>query len=442
MRSNSLTIFFVTVVLLFAVQHYSIAAPDDFTLFVNNSSTQSGTPVLVPSGSTVYFEILQSSNLPIHVDPTGKGEVGYSLNGTLARFSTAYNAGKYNPVIKVGDKTKTLQLIVDQDKTDIGWLSFVSQVSWPLVAICVLIALYLWKKLRDKIVNINQVDIRGIKLEASDLGSKLTAELDSAINTIERKLPRTIVARNLPSSLSLNIAHDVHILEFLDEIGVHSGNVNVWNAAGNYHFVHNSKKAEDAYKRAIKLDMNHPDGYANLGMLHLKEDIYTAKGYFARALELADQMCIPCIVAHMGMIAIYSSEVDGREYEKFHCEEAKRILEKAVLTDKADFWSLYFLGTCWSYGDQDLDEAIKYTSRALEYAHDFHAARYNLACFYALKNEPQKSIEVLKEINPTRQILVNTFNFDKDTDWNEVAYSHQFKQFCSFMGLERNEHTK
>jgi tetratricopeptide (TPR) repeat protein len=433
MISHSLTIFSVTVVLLFTVfQGYSIAAPNDFTVLINNSPTQSGTPVLVSSDSIVYFEIQQSSNLPIHVDPTGKGDTGYSLNGNLARFSTVYSTGRYNPIIKVGDKTKTLLLIVDEETTDIGWLSFLSQVSWPLFAFSVLIALCFWKKLRDKVVSINQVDIRGVKIEASDLGSRITAALDSAINTIERQLPRTIAARYLPSSLSLDIAHDVHILEFLDDIGAHSGNVNAWNAAGNYHFEHNVAKAEDAYKRAIKLDKNHPDGYANLGLLYLKKDIYTAKRYLTRALELADKTCIPCVVAHIGMVL---TAEEGSMDEKLHCEQAKHILQKAVSTDKTDFWSLYFLGTCWSYGDHDLDKAIEYTYRALDIAHDFHAARYNLACFYALKNEPQKSIEVLKEINPTRQILVNIFNFEEDTDWNKVASSPQFKKFCSFMGL-------
>ncbi|MGI0014936.1 MAG: tetratricopeptide repeat protein, partial [Nitrososphaera sp.] len=343
MIRSSLIILSVTVVLLFTVQKYSIAAADDFTLFVNNSPTQSGKPVLVSSGNTVYFEIQQSSNLPIRFDPTGKGDIGYSLNGNLVGFSTAYNAGKYNPIITVGGKTKTIQLVVDQEKVDsAGWFKLISDLSWPLLFLVVFTVLACWEGLRKLILSINQVEVGGVKMKASDLSLRMTAVLENTISTIERKLPQT-PARFLPSSLSSDIAHHVRILEFIDVIGAHPGNVDVWNAAGDYYFAHDSTKAEIAYNKAIEQDKNDPNAYANIGMLYLmhKKDSHGAKQHFTTALKLADEMH-PCATAHMGMVTIYSNAGDV-ENEKLHCEQAKNIFQRSVSIDKTDFWSCAFL---------------------------------------------------------------------------------------------------
>lgn len=435
MRS-SLIVFSVTLVLSFTVQEYSIAAADDFTLFVNNSPAQSGNPVLVSSGNTVYFEIQQSSNLPIRFDPTGKGDIAYSLNGNLAGFSTTYTAGKYNPIITVGGKTKTIQLIADQEKVgSAGWFKLASDLSWPLLFFVVFTVLACWEGLRKLILSINQVEVGGVKMKASDLSSKMTAALENAISTIERKLSDTAAARFLPSSLDSDIAHQIHILELIHDMG-HPGSVNAWNAAGNYYFEHDSTKAERAFNKAIEQDKNDPDAYANLGMLHLmkKKDTHIAKRHYTIALELADKMHTTCVTAHIGMVVVFSIEGDT-DNEKLHCEQAKDILQRSVSIDQTDFWSLCFLGWCWSYGDSDLDKAIEYSSRALGYAPEFFSARYNLACFYALKHDPQKSVEALKEIiRPARQTLLNNFNFERDEDWNNVASSPQFKHFCDFMG--------
>lgn len=432
-------------VLFFLIPTSSVAAPpDDFTVFVNNSLVHGGNSVFVPSASTVYFVIRQSSNLPIHLDPTGHNDIDYSLSGNLAHFATAYSEGTYNPTIKVGNKTQKIQLIVDHKKVDMaGWFtlisSFISGVSWQLLAFIVFIVLFYRGGLRTLLLNIKpptKVQIGSITVEASDLSAKMTAALENTINSIERKIPPALAARFLPSSVGSDIAYDIHVVEYLNSVAAYPGNTNTWNAVGNYYFAHDLSKAENAYNKAIECNGNDPNAYANLGMLYLmrKKDHHTSKRFFTTALEVADKIHTTCATAHMGMVVL--SHGNDVETEKLHCEEAKRVFERAVTKDNTDFWSLSLLGWCWSYGDPNLDKAIEYVSRGLEYAQDFYAAQYNMACFYALKNDALQSVQALKAI--VRRTARQTFevcNFEKDNDWNNVASNDEFTQFCDFMGL-------
>jgi hypothetical protein len=118
----------------------SIAVGEDFKLFVNNSQVLDNGQLSVASGSLVNFEILQTSNLPVYLDPTGYKDIIHNLSGNPPKFSTAYYPGTYNPTITVGNLTKKFQLTVGQKKTD--WTTLLPPLYWPLAALLVFIVLF------------------------------------------------------------------------------------------------------------------------------------------------------------------------------------------------------------------------------------------------------------------------------------------------------------
>lgn len=440
----AIIILSAAIVLISVASQANIATADDVKLFVNNSRVLDGGTATVSSGTVVNFEVLQTSNLPVRLDPTGQNDIVYNLSGNPSSFSTSYNSGTYNPTVKVGDATKKFQLTVDQQRVD--WLELVPPVSWPIVTLVVFACLF--PSLRGLLSRFKptRIETAFFSVDASDIGSAMERELERTISLLDIHLPRDLSSRFLPSSLGSEIAYYVHLLEFLDKVGISQDEkttdeyrekfVRLWNAVGTYYFEMDFEKSKFAYEKAIALDIKDPSAYANLGMLYLeKKDHHTARQHLLRALEVAKTRNTPCPTAHMGMVVISSGTQDS-EMEELHCEQAKRFFEEAVANNRTDYWSWFGLGWCWSYRKSDYSKAIEFTEKSLEWKPDFFVARYNLACFYAVKREADGAIKNLKEmLSQSRQTLID-HGFENDQDLAKLESEPALTSFCKFVGLQ------
>lgn len=426
-------------ILLYVLCMTGVAGAAGFKVFINNSPVDTGSSVTIPEGGAVIFEIRKTSDLPIELDLTGHGDLVHTLLGKKARFETTYAPGNYNPKIVIGDKTKNFMLSVK--KSDSSSLQIIPQIAWPLVSLLLFICLFFFGGLKDLLKRFSPValQIGNIRIEASELISSIDKEIYMAVQTMDLFFSRDISSRFLPSSLYHQISYYVHVFEFLNKIGITLENSPAWNTVGTFYFNSDPEKAQQAYERAIALAPDDPTGYANMGMLYRikKADLNSAKNNFIKALEISQTSNLPCPIAYMGLASVYRALGDENEVENY-CKLAMDEFKRNVARDKSDYWSYFGLGWCQQYTkiNLDLNGAVASNKAALNLKHDFYAARYNLSCNLARKNDTEASVKVLRELlTPVREIL-ESFGFKTDEDFELISSDKKFKDFCETVGIE------
>lgn len=291
--------------------------------------------------------------------------------------------------------------------TSIKILEIIPKIIWPIV---VIILIFIFRKyiakffifFRPKVLKIGPVQI-----EAEDLSKNILNKFENSIKKINTIYPRQYATRFLPSYMDEEIAYYVHIFEFLFSVDIKLENVIMWNMIANYYFYKDSHKSKHAYEQAISLDESDSISHANLGMYYLliENNKYLAKLYFIKAINLAEDKNEPCPIGHLGLSSV-AKKLGNFNDEKYYCEIAKNEFAASANSDCTDFWSFYGLGWCYGSGEKDIEKAIEFTKTAIDLKSDFLIARYNLACYYAIKGDLSKSIKALKSIcYPIKEFL-------------------------------------
>jgi hypothetical protein len=94
-------------------------------------------------------------------------------------------------------------------------------------------------------------------MEVVDLGAAIVRELEAIIQEVTVHFPPDPSTRFLPSSLGSEFAYYVHVLEFLDGMGITRDEkmisenadklVLLWNAVGSFYFETNIDRSTKAY---------------------------------------------------------------------------------------------------------------------------------------------------------------------------------------------------
>jgi len=312
-------------------------------------------------------------------------------------------------------------------------IELIVKLIWPITFFLLFVYLLLTGYIKRFLSQFHPkvIKIGPLTLDADYLSNSILDEFDKAVKKLDSIFPRQNATRFFPSSMDAEIAYYVHVFEFLYKIGIKLENVVAWNMIANYYFYRDSKKSKNAYEQAISLDPLDSISYANLGMYYhlIEHNKNLAKNNFSKAIKIAEEKSEPCPIGHLGLAAIYQKLGNHKE-EKYYCEKAKCEFQTSVNTDCTDFWSFYGLGWCWGSGDKDVDKAIEFTKAAINLKPDFLIARYNLACYYAMKGNAKEVVDSLKSICLSVKDFFKKVDIVDDPDFIKIKDDKYFIKFC------------
>jgi tetratricopeptide (TPR) repeat protein len=446
-RQFAIIMFMVTCTALSA----RAAPADGFRVYVNDTFVTNGTKIEVLPNSIVRYKIFQFSGQAAELDLTGDGTLKHVFHGPNATFSTIYNEGSYKPQITSGSETKSFILAVSPslDTWAAEAMKMIPQVVWPLVALFAFLVLCIWGKLHGLIrsFRLGTIEVSGIKVTSADLEISLRQEIDKTIKNLEVQFPPEMAPHYIDLSINPETGRYVHIVDFIQEIGVKIKSAKAWNAVGNYYFYQDKNKALKAYHESIALDAEDPIPHINLGMYYLlvQRDSHVARKSLETGIELAQKKGISVPWAHVGLSIVFYrikvAQVDpdlqrkAANKEMFHNQKAKKLFGQAIEYNGADFWSYLGLGWCMAEENR-FEDAIKYTSKALEIKSDFGIARYNLALFKAKTRSFAESMkdfyQLVQPLNPRLKAL----GIQRAPELQDLANEAEFKQFFAMLNLE------
>ena len=174
-------------------------------------------------------------------------------------------------------------------------------------------------------------------------------------------------------------------------------------ARGYAHMASNQfAEAEQDFFKVIELDPKKFDAYHHLARAAQHHgNTARAMEYFNIATELNPDNYESPLIA-IGSYQQVGDQEGMRKYARIGIERARRHLE-----DYPDNPRPYYLGTSAFLILDDPDSAKKWAEAALAIAPEDSTTRYNLACYYALIGEPDRSLDLLENSIQSRSWIKN-----------------------------------
>jgi len=170
-------------------------------------------------------------------------------------------------------------------------------------------------------------------------------------------------------------------------------------------------EAESDFLKAIEINPGQVLAYHYAGRTaHLQGRLNKAREYFAKATELdPDDWESP-------LLALQGYEKEGDEtgalrVAQIGVERAERHLE-----DYPDSPRAYYLGSTGLVTLGDTQRARDWAERALALSPDDNSTRYNVACFYAIIGETERSLDLLENSISSRSWMENDSELDSIRD--------------------------
>lgn len=201
-------------------------------------------------------------------------------------------------------------------------------------------------------------------------------------------------------------------------------------ARGYAHLASNQyEEAQQNFLRVIELAPQKFEAYYQLGRLAQHQgDTNGAIKYFTRAMELnPDDYESPLLV--IGSYQKAGDEAKGRHYARIGIERARQHLE-----DYPDNPRAYYLATAAFLMLDQREEARKWAEAALAIAPDDPSTRYNVACYFALAGETEKSLDLLETSIFSRNWIEN------DPELDSLRNHPRYKALIETLRLRESSH--